>query len=52
MDDLDSAKCQKSSKGTHWEFLQLLMIIRQKMNNVHLLHFEDKWAVWGRVCRK
>ena len=52
MDGRDSAKCQKSRKWTHWELLELLMIIRRKMNNVHLLHFEHKWVVAGQVCRK
>ena len=52
MDGRDSAKCQKSRKGTHWELLELLMIIRRKMNSFHLLHFEHKWVVAGRVCRK
>ena len=52
MDGRDSAKCQKSRKGTHWELLELLMIIRRKMNNVHLLYFEHKWVVAGQVCRK
>ena len=33
MDGLDSAKCQKSRKLTHWELLELLMRIRQKLNS-------------------
>ena len=52
MDGLDSAERQKSRKGTHWEFFELLMIIRRNMNSAHLLHFEHKWALAGRVCRK
>ena len=28
---------------------EMLMIIRRKMNSVHLLHFETKWAVAGRI---
>ena len=42
MDDLDSAKCQKSRKGTHWEFLELLMRMRQNSNSVHLPHLKAK----------
>ena len=50
MNGLDYAKCQKSKEGTWWELFELLMIIRRKMNSVHLLHFEHKWAVAGWVC--
>ena len=46
MNDLDSAKCQKSREGTHWELNELLMIMRQNNNSAHLLlHFGDKTTV-------
>ena len=37
MDGLDSAKCKNLEERTHWEFMELLMIMGQKMNIVHLL---------------
>ena len=49
MDGLDSAKCQKSRKGTLWKLLELLMIIRRKMNSVHLLHFEHNTCSGWRI---
>ena len=42
MDGLNSSKCQKSRKGTHWEFVELLIIIRRKMNSIHLLQKDQK----------
>ena len=42
MDGLDSAKCQKSRRGDISEIFEMLMIIRRKMNSVHLLNFEHK----------
>ena len=41
MNGLDCAKCQKSIKGTHWELMESLMIIRQKLNSL-LLHFSKQ----------
>ena len=37
MDGLDSVECQKSRKRIHWELLELLMRIRQKLNSDLLL---------------
>ena len=42
MDGLDSVKCQKSRRGDISGIFEMLMIIKGKMNNVHLLHFEHK----------
>ena len=52
MNGLDSAKCQKSREGTHWELNELLMIMRQNNNSAHLLHFGDKTAVAGPNVQK
>ena len=35
-------------EGTHWEFMELLMIMRQKINSVHLLQKDQNRAVAGR----
>ena len=48
MDGLDSAKCQKSRKGDISGIFEMLMIIRRKMNGVHLLHLRPKRAVAGQ----
>ena len=52
MDGLDSSKCQKSRRRDISGIFEMLMIIRRKMNSIHLLYFEHKWAVAGRMCRK
>ena len=38
-------------EGTHRELIELLMIMGQKMNNVHLLQKVQKRAVGGEKCR-
>ena len=50
VDDLDSAKCQKSRRGDISGIFEMLMIIRRKMNSVHLLHFEHKNMQWLEGC--
>ena len=50
MDDLDSAKCQKSRRWDISGIFEMLMIIRGKMNSVHLLHFEHKNVQWLEGC--
>ena len=52
MNGLDSAKCQKSREGTHWELNELLMRRRQNSNSAHLLHFGDKTVVVGPNVQK
>ena len=42
MDGLDLAKCQNEDKKTQVELMKMLMRMRQKLNSVHLLHFETK----------
>ena len=42
MSGLDCAKCQNQNKRDTMGIKKLLMIIRRKMNSVHLLHFEHK----------
>ena len=42
MDGLDKAKCQNKDKRTQVELMKMLMRMIQKLNSVHLLHFERK----------
>ena len=52
MDGQDSAKCQKSRRGDISGILEMLMIIRRKMNSVHLLQLSTKRAVAGGLVQK
>ena len=52
MDGLDRAKCQKSRRGDISGIFKMLMIIRRKMNSVHLLHFEHKNVQWLEGCNE
>ena len=49
MDGLDSAKCQKSRKWDINGILEMLTIIRRKMNSVIFFILSTKWAVDGWV---
>ena len=51
MGGLDSAKCQKSRRGISGIF-EMLIIIRRKMNSVHLLHLSTKMEVAGGLVQK
>ena len=42
MDSVDSAKCQKSRRRDMMRILEMLMIMRQKMNSVHLLQLKEQ----------
>ena len=42
MDSVDSAKCQKSRRRDMMGILEMLMIMRQKMNSVHLLQLKEQ----------
>ena len=52
MDCLDSAKCQKSRRWDISGIFEMLMIIRRKMNNVHLLHLSTKRTLAGGLVQK
>ena len=43
---LDCTKCQNQDKRDTMGIKELLMIIRRKMNSVHLLHFKPKNMQW------
>ena len=56
MDGLDNAKCQKSRRRDMMGILESLMIMRQKMNSIHLLQLKDqknmrgwKWGCSGWI---
>ena len=45
MDGLDRVKCQKSKSKDTLGIMELLMIMRQKMNSVHLLKKDQKMCI-------
>ena len=50
MDGLDCAKCQKIKKRDMMGIMGIVNDNKTKDEQCHILHFENKWAMAGRVC--